>query len=81
MFGSITVNAVPIPEDCTDGFLCAYWKRPEMYFDPNARRAISSFSYVKNVEEQLARLRDDLASGAWARTNATLRGLIRAVPL
>ena len=26
--GSVEISAVPIPHDCTDGFLCAYWRRP-----------------------------------------------------
>src|SRR5262249_22256899 len=29
--GSIDVQVVPTPADCTDGFTGAYWRRPEAY--------------------------------------------------
>ncbi|MET1111991.1 MAG: class I SAM-dependent methyltransferase [Allosphingosinicella sp.] len=29
--GPVTVAPVPIPHDCTDGFLAAYWRRPAAY--------------------------------------------------
>ena len=58
---------VPIPHDCTDGFLCAYWRRPEAYLDPDVRRAISSFSRIQNADEGLKRLQDDLSCGAWSK--------------
>jgi SAM-dependent methyltransferase len=62
-----SVRAIPIPHDCTDGFLCAYWRRPEFYLDPMARSAISIFSRVGNFESGLSRLRNDLADGMWRR--------------
>jgi ubiquinone/menaquinone biosynthesis C-methylase UbiE len=71
-WGSFEVRTVPVPEDCTDGFLCAYWKRPEAYFDPGARLAMSTFSTVADPAPALARLRSDLADGSWARRNADL---------
>jgi SAM-dependent methyltransferase len=55
---------IAIPHDCTDGFLCAYWRRPEAYLRDDVRGAISSFSRF-DPAAGLARLRDDLASGAW----------------
>lgn len=30
VFPTIRVIPVPVPYDCTDGFFCAYWRRPEM---------------------------------------------------
>lgn len=69
--GPVRVSTVPIPHDCIDGMLCAYWRRPECYLDPDARRAISSFSRI-DAEPGLARLRDDLSSGRWAARNADL---------
>ncbi len=63
--GPVDITAVPIPHDCTDGFLCAYWRRPAAYLDPRIRSAISSFWAVAGVEPAMERLRDDLASGAW----------------
>ena len=66
-FGSgvrVEVEPVPIPRDCVDGFLGAYWARPAAYLDPAVQGAISSFAHA-GVEPGLARLRQDLASGAW----------------
>jgi SAM-dependent methyltransferase len=65
---------VPIPHDCRDGFLMAYWRRPEAYLDPTVRANISVFSLLpaEEVDAMVAALRDDLESGAWARRNAEL---------
>jgi len=60
----VQVAAVPVPRDCVDGFLGAYWARPEAYLDPAVRAGISSFARP-GTEAGLARLRADLASGAW----------------
>src|SRR3546814_8850972 len=35
--GPVEISAVPIPHDCTDGFLYAYWRRPAAYLDPRIR--------------------------------------------
>jgi SAM-dependent methyltransferase len=70
--GRIAVFDVPIPEDCTDGFLGAYWRRPEAYLRADVRAAISTFSKLHDVESGLAALRSDLASGEWARRYARL---------
>jgi hypothetical protein len=29
---------MPVPGDCTDGFLGAYWRRPQAYLDPAIRQ-------------------------------------------
>jgi SAM-dependent methyltransferase len=65
--GRITVSTVPIPHDCSDGFLGAYWRRPESYLNAQVRSAISTFSKLHDVASGLARLRQDLASGEWHR--------------
>lgn len=65
--GPVGISPVPIPHDCSDGFLCAYWRRPAAYLDPRIRAAISSFWALGDVSEALARLEADLDSGAWAR--------------
>lgn len=75
MLGGATVEVVEIPADCADGFLCAYWRRPEAFLDPSVRAGISSFSDVAPhlVTDGLRRLARDLESGAfWAR-HADLR--------
>jgi SAM-dependent methyltransferase len=66
---------LPIPRDCSDGFQGAYWSRPEAYLDAGVRGAISSFAKLKGAEldEGLARLRSDLASGDWERRQGALR--------
>src|SRR5262245_7208045 len=32
--GNCQVHRIAIPHDCVDGFLAAYWRRPEAYLDP-----------------------------------------------
>ena len=65
--GPVQRIAVPIPHDCTDGMLCAYWRRPAAYLDPKVRRSMSSFWKIGDVTEPLQRLQDDLHSGEWER--------------
>lgn len=71
-FNQVTVSALPIPHDCTDGFLAAYWRRPEAYLDVRARSAMSSFSAIGDVSEGVSKLEKDLKSGAWRRRYAQL---------
>jgi hypothetical protein len=68
---------VLIPWDCADGFLEAYWGRPEAYLDDDVRRACSVWTRIGPEAEQRAvrTLRDDLASGRWAERNQELAGL------
>ena len=68
------VEVVPIPWDCRDGFMSAFWRRPEAYLDPAVRAGISSLAKCSDEElaEGLARLRADIDSGAWARRHADL---------
>ena len=71
--GPVDIAPVPIPHDCTDGFLCAYWRRPTAYLDARVRAAMSSFHALGDVSAALARLESDLQSGAWeARYGALL---------
>ena len=73
--GPVEIYPVPIPHDCTDGFLSAYWRRPEAYLDPRVRAAMSSFWAVGDVSEQLGRLETDLKSGAWLQRYSQLTDL------
>jgi SAM-dependent methyltransferase len=73
--GPVEVSAVPIPHDCVDGFLYAYWRRPKAYLDPRIRAAMSSFWVIENVSDGLEKLADDLESGAWARRYSDLLDL------
>jgi SAM-dependent methyltransferase len=70
----VGISPVPVPRDCVDGFLGAYWARPAAYLDPTVRAGISSFARP-GTEAGLERLRSDLASGAWDARHARLRGL------
>ena len=70
--GPVGISAVPIPHDCSDGFLCAYWRRPAAYLDPRIRAAMSSFWALGDVSDGLRKLASDLDSGAWARRYSDL---------
>ncbi len=62
---TVSITPVLVPHDCTDGFLCAYWRRPEAYLDPAIRNAISTFSRIGAYESGLERLRNELSDGTW----------------
>ena len=72
VFGRVTVETIPIPHDCTDGFLGANWRRPAAYLDARVRAAVSTFSKLSDIEPRLERLRADLDSGEWQRKYGAL---------
>jgi SAM-dependent methyltransferase len=72
-WGVLDVRRVPVPHDCVDGFLGAYWRRPAAYLNADVRAAISTFSKVGDVETGLGRLRRDLEDGTWTRRHGHLR--------
>lgn len=71
------VEVLPVPHDCTDGFMAALWARPEAYLDPATRAATSPWYDLPDrvVDRALERLGADLRSGAWHRRYAGLLGL------
>lgn len=71
--GPVRITPLAIPHDCTDGFLYAYWRRPEAYLDPQLRSGSSSFRVLADAGGGLERLREDLANGAWDRRHGALR--------
>lgn len=73
--GPVEVSAVPIPHDCTDGFLAGYWRRPAAYLDERVRAAMSSFWALGDVSEGLEALEADLKNGAWAQRYSNLLNL------
>ena len=73
VLGPLDARPLPIPHDCVDGFLGAYWRRPETYLDAGARGAISTFTKLADVRPGLARLSADLADGTWERRHGHLR--------
>ncbi len=77
LLGAATVEPIPVPHDCRDGFFAAYWRRPEAYLDPDVRAGISGFGILEEnvVERALELLAEDLESGEWYRRNEQLLGL------
>ena len=73
--GRISIDSVPIPLDCVDGFGEAYYGRPELFLDAGARLANSAWSFVPDdvALRYVAHLADDLASGEWDRRYGELR--------
>ena len=74
VLGRISVQTVPVPADCIDGFLGAYWRRPYAYLDAAVRSGMSSFARISEVESRIEELRKDLALGVWERSHRHLLG-------
>jgi SAM-dependent methyltransferase len=72
--GPAAIARVPIPHDCIDGLLGAYWRRPERYLDSEVRSAISAFAAF-DAGPGVERLRADLSSGSWSDRNRQVLGL------
>lgn len=75
VLGPVRIEPLLALHDCLDGFLYAYWRRPEVYLDPAVRKGSSAFRALPDLEPGLARLAADLESGAWDRRFGALRGL------
>jgi SAM-dependent methyltransferase len=77
MLPNASVEPVPIPSGCADGFFIGIWDRPEMHLDPNVRRASSVWHALaeEEVEAGLTELSADLKSGRWDERNGHLRDL------
>jgi SAM-dependent methyltransferase len=75
--GRLELRTVPIPARCTDGFVMAFWDRPELVLDRDARRATSAFARVgPEVEKKVVRaLARDLDDGTWDRRHGRVRSL------
>ena len=72
--GRVHIEPVLVSADCSDGFLYAFWRRPEAYLDPRICSGSSSFWLLSNLEAGLRQLEQDLASGAWQERYAPLLG-------
>jgi SAM-dependent methyltransferase len=70
--GPVRITPVPVPHDCSDGFLYAYWRRPAAYLDTYIRSGSSSFWAIGSAEAGLQNLRRDLETGEWERRYAEL---------
>jgi len=73
--GPVKISPVPIPHDCTDGFLAGYWRRPAAYLDEQVRAAMSPFWALGDVSEGLERLKADLENGSWEQRYAEILNL------
>jgi SAM-dependent methyltransferase len=69
--GAFQSTAVPVPHDCIDGFLGAFWRRPDTYLDSSVRQSMSSFAKI-DADAGLRKLASDLESGVWGRRNADI---------
>ncbi len=71
---TVSIQTVPVPHDCVDGFGGAYWRRPQAYLDETVRAGISMFALTPKplLAKGLERLRAELTNGAWARRHADL---------
>jgi SAM-dependent methyltransferase len=67
--GNCSVDHIAVPHDCVDGFLAAFWRRPEAYLDPKVRAGMSGFALLDQdaVDRGVTHLKSDLESGEWAR--------------
>ena len=63
---------MPVPADCADGFLGAFWQRPQAYLDPRVRNGMSVFSRLADVNRGLGKLRNDHESGSWLERHGQL---------
>jgi hypothetical protein len=72
--GRLSVRVVPVPHDCTDGFLGAYWRRPAAYLEAGVRAGMSTFAKIGRLDAGLGRLRADLESGEWGRRYGDVLG-------
>lgn len=72
-----SVESVPVPRNCEDGFFCAIWDRPELHLDAEVRRASSVWHAMapEEVESGLSALEADLQSGRWEERHGHLREL------
>lgn len=72
--GPVQVQTISIPADCSDGFLGAYWRRPECYLDAGVRAAISGFSKF-DPSKGIAKLASDIENQTWKRRYGDLLSL------
>jgi SAM-dependent methyltransferase len=70
----VRIEPVPIPHDCEDGFLAAYWRRPTAYLDKEVRLGISTFHLpgAESMIDGLDELAADLRAGRWEERNREL---------
>lgn len=75
--GGGEARPIPIPRDCHDGFMAAYWARPEAYLDAAVQANISTFALLERgvLDRAMSRLADDLDTGKWDQRHRNLSTL------
>jgi len=70
----VEVRTLPVPWDCVDGFLPAFWRRPEFYLEPAVQQSMSGLQLLDPpaLTRGLTQLRADLVDGTWQRKNSGL---------
>jgi SAM-dependent methyltransferase len=73
-------EVVMIPSDCTDGFGCAFWNRPEAHLEAVVLAGMSWSSQLdpEVLTEGVEQLRDDLETGRWDQRHGHLRSMTEA---
>lgn len=71
---NVEVRTLPVPWDCVDGFLPAFWRRPEAYLDPTVQQSMSGLQLLDPpvLTRGLTQLRADLADRTWHLKNSSL---------
>lgn len=73
------VESIPflVPDDLSDLFAAAGWKRPELYLDPQVRSGISAFALANqnSIAQGVKLLEKDLSSGIWAKKYIDIQNL------
>jgi hypothetical protein len=73
--GRVRVEPIATPCDCVDGFIEAFWSRPEALLDARVRGSQSVWSRLApGVQARIVtRLREALACGEWDAAHGQLR--------
>jgi hypothetical protein len=68
------VQLLPVPHDCRDGLLSAYWRRPGAYLDPAVQQCMSGLQALdpRVLARGIGALRADLQAGRWQERQASL---------
>lgn len=71
----IEIRPVPIPLACRDGFNEAYYGRPEILLEADARLSCSAWSFVDNqvASAYIDKLQNELRTGIWDKKYGYLR--------
>ncbi|MEM7551506.1 MAG: class I SAM-dependent methyltransferase [Bacteroidota bacterium] len=71
-FNEVEVSSLMVPDDCKDGFLSTFWKRPQAYLDEQVRQSMSAFAKIGDYSDRLEKLKIDLQSGTWKERNQNI---------